>query len=213
MSTTNLGIAHIAAAQNQPEVTANDALDALDNASNFLSAIANADADQTLTQTQLASGMVIKITGALTGDRHVNLPASIGRFLVFRNSTTGSHNLIVQVTGAPGSTVTISAAVGLVILYSDGTNVSQLTGSGGGGVPNFADNETPAGTIDGSNKTFTLANSPSPAASLILVQRQAGSTAGGMPLFQGTDYTLTTNSISMTLAPPTGDTLVAWYRH
>ena len=42
-------------------------------------------------------------------------------------------------------------------------------GSGGGGVlPSFSDGEMPAGTINGSNTVFTLAFTPSPAASLDL---------------------------------------------
>ncbi|MGO9642526.1 MAG: hypothetical protein ACLP1Y_14620 [Candidatus Acidiferrales bacterium] len=125
MSTLNLGIIHIASAQNQPEVTANAAFDGLDNAVNLLASYANADADMTLSRAQLAAGGVIKITGALTGDRHVNLPASIGRLFVFVNATTGGHNLIVQVTGAPGTTVSLAASAGMKWLYSDGTNVAQ----------------------------------------------------------------------------------------
>jgi hypothetical protein len=205
VSSPNLGVVHIAAAQNQPEVTANDAFDALDDASNLLVSIANADADQTLTQAQLASGVAVKITGAITANRHVNLPASIGRLFLFVNGTTGGHSLIVQVTGAPGTTVTL-AAVGLVLLYSDGTNVTQITGSGSGGSPNFSDEETPSGSINGSNTAFSLAFTPNPAASLLLVKN-------GIVLQQGTDYTLSGAAITMATAPASGDVLLAWYRH
>src|ERR1041385_6849477 len=131
MSTPSLAITHIAAAQNQKEVTANAAFDALDNADNAEVSFACADADMTLTQAQLASGGCIKITGALTANRHVNLPAN-SRSFIFFNATSGGHNLIVQVTGAPGATVSVSAAIGLIELFSDATNVVALTGGSGG---------------------------------------------------------------------------------
>lgn len=211
MATPNLAITHIAAAQNQPEVTANDAFDQLDDAANLAVSIANGDADQTLSQAQLASGIAITITGALTANRHVNLPASTGRLFLFKNGTTGSHSLIVQVTGAPGTTVSLPASAGLVALYSDGTNVTQLTGPGAGSGALYADNETPSGSCNGSNNAFTLANSPSPSASLILIQRFSG--GGSAVLLQGTDYTLAGANITTMNAPASGDSLAAFYRH
>ena len=203
MSSPNLGIPHLAAAQNQPEVTVNFGIDALDDSINLPVSIAITDADTTLTLLQLASGGLITITGALTSDRHLNLPASIGRSFRLKNGTTGGHSLIVQVTGAPGSIVTLAASVGLVELYSDGTNVSQLTpGSALVAVPNFADAETPSG----SGTAFTLAHTPNPATSLLLVQMRN-------VLTPGTDYTITGPSITMTNAVPGTDTLLAWYRY
>jgi hypothetical protein len=50
MSTPQLAITHVAAAQNQKEVACNDAFDQIDNA------------DMAMTQTQLASGGCIVIT-------------------------------------------------------------------------------------------------------------------------------------------------------
>ncbi len=73
-------------------------------------------------------------------------------------------------------------------------------------VPSFADNETPTGTINSSNDTFTLANSPSPAGSLVLILNGAVQTAGGV------DYTLTGNSIVYVNAPETGMAHIAFYR-
>lgn len=116
------------------------------------------------------------------------------------------------------------------ILYYDGTNLNRLpAGTSGhflktqgiGANPtwaaastgNFADNETPSGSINGDpdtgsgNTTFTLANAPSPAASLILVLNGQVLTAGGE------DYTLSGSTITMTVAPLTGGVLRAWYRY
>lgn len=70
-------------------------------------------------------------------------------------------------------------------------------GSGSGTVPTFVDNETPGGSINGSNTAFTLAHAPNPAASLILI-------LNGQYLTQGVDYTLSTTNITMTTAPDAG---------
>lgn len=206
MGSPNLAIAHIAAAQNQPEVTANDAVDALDNSINLKVSIALTDADTTLTQAQLASGGVLKFTGTLSTNRHLNLPASIGRLFIIINATTGGFNLIVQVIGAPGTTVTVPAsATALLLLYSDGTNVSQASSSsGGGGSGNNAYAETPSGSIDGTNTSFTLAHAPNPSTALMYY-------LNGLLLKQGVDYTLSSTAITMTAAPLSGDVPQAFY--
>lgn len=85
--------------------------------------------------------------------------------------------------------------------------MGYLSPYGAAAGPQFADDETPAGAIDGVNTVFTLARAPSPAASLLLylngiVQRPAGA-----------DYTLAGNSITFNAAPQIGDNLEAWYRY
>lgn len=132
MATPNLAIPHIAAAQNNKEVTANSAFDLFDDSVNGAASFAMADADVTLTAVQLASGGVLTFTGANTADRHVNLPASIGRLFIAKNGTTGVHNVVVQVTGAPGTTVTLAPGSSATLLYSDGTNVIAIAAAGSG---------------------------------------------------------------------------------
>lgn len=56
-------------------------------------------------------------------------------------------------------------------------------------LPSFADNEVPAGTLDGVNAVFTLANTPSPPSSLRIV-------FNGVQLNQGTDYSLSGKTIT-----------------
>lgn len=73
----------------------------------------------------------------------------------------------------------------------------------------FADNETPAGTINGTNLTFTLAAAPNPALSLRLSKN-------GALLVQNADYTLNGLTItfsSASVTPQAGDSIVASYRH
>ena len=68
----------------------------------------------------------------------------------------------------------------------------------------FAWNETPSGTINGSNPTFTLASSPTPAASLEL-------RLNGVVQKSGSDFTLSGSTITMIVAPGVGDVLIASY--
>jgi hypothetical protein len=72
----------------------------------------------------------------------------------------------------------------------------------------FADAETPAGLINGTNATFLLAHAPNPASSLQLFRN-------GLRMAQGADYTLSGNTVTFFVAsrPQTGDQLVAHYRY
>lgn len=62
---------------------------------------------------------------------------------------------------------------------------------------NFADNETPSGSINGSNTNFTLAHNPSPDASVILF-------LNGQQLTQGVDFTVSGTTITFAIAPDAG---------
>lgn len=68
----------------------------------------------------------------------------------------------------------------------------------------FWEDETPSGTINGSNVTFTLAQTPHENAVVRLYQ-------DGLFLKQGTDYTLSGATITMTTAPAVGQSLRANY--
>lgn len=87
-------------------------------------------------------------------------------------------------------------------------------GSSGGGViiggttsDPFADGETPTGSVNGVNTAFTLAATPTPAASLSLYRN-------GLLQSAGVDYTLTGANITFlsVATPQTGDVLRAFYR-
>jgi hypothetical protein len=90
----------------------------------------------------------------------------------------------------------------------DGASGPCGSGSGGGILPLFSDGEIPAGSINGSNTIFTLAFSPSPAASLDLYRN-------GLLLKLSTDYVLSANSVQFfpNSTPQAGDLLVASYRY
>ena len=75
------------------------------------------------------------------------------------------------------------------------------------GETNFANEEGPAGAIDGVNVTFTLNNAPSPAASLMLKLNGVTQRSGA-----GNDYTLSGTTITFANPPTAGDSLVSWYQ-
>lgn len=70
---------------------------------------------------------------------------------------------------------------------------------------NFVTEETPSGTINGSNTTFTLANTPT-AGTVKLYLNGVRQKSGA-----GNDYTITTNTITMTTAPVSGDVMIVDY--
>jgi hypothetical protein len=70
---------------------------------------------------------------------------------------------------------------------------------------NFVTEETPSGSINGSNVTFTLANTPT-SGTLKLYLNGVRQKSGA-----GNDYTISTNTITMTTAPVSGDVLIADY--
>lgn len=113
-----------------------------------------------------------------------------------------SRSAVINVTGA------LDGAVGNLsdCMHVDGTSGACGTG-GGGGSTVFVDAEIPAGTLDGVNATFILANAPNPPLSLALFRN-------GMLLKQNLDYTLTSNSVLFQsgAVPRPLDTLLGSYR-
>ena len=87
----------------------------------------------------------------------------------------------------------------------DGT--AGRCGGAGGLTPQFADSEMPAGTLDGTNASFTLAETPSPPNSLNLYRN-------GVQLTAGLDYVVSGNALTflLTSIPQTGDVMLASYR-
>lgn len=127
------------------------------------------------------------------------------------NPANAPTNLIISRNGllidTAAANLTLTPGQGVEI-YTDGTNyfAERGMGTGGGATINFADDETPSGTLNGSNTAFTLAHTPSPSGSLQLY-------LNGVLQVPGTDFTLSGASITMTVAPASTDTLKAWYRY
>lgn len=96
--------------------------------------------------------------------------------------------------------------------------LQQKQASGSAGSPGtFVGGETPTGTINGTNKTFTLANTPNGGIFLSLTP------SGGQPQLlnnvpqtsslEPEDYNISGSTITFLVAPPTGSTIYANYYH
>lgn len=74
-------------------------------------------------------------------------------------------------------------------------------------VATWISNETPSGSLNGINATFTLAQTPNPTASLMLMKN-------GQILFNGNGYTLSGQTIivNSTFIPNNTDAIRAWYQ-
>ena len=114
MSTPNLAIPHIAASQNQKEVTANDASDRLDEAITGRLQLDFTSGDITLTASQYRRHVAFAAINVVSG-RELILPA-IRRVMVVDN-TVGAADLVVR-QGA--TTVTVPAGAGQ-LLHTTGT--------------------------------------------------------------------------------------------
>ena len=110
---------------------------------------------------------------------------------------SAADQALITTASATGGWATLPNGV---VSYSTSTHTFSLatviTGT-------FADNETPTGSINGSNTTFTLAHTPSPAASLNCFENGLQQRAGGA------DYALATATMTYGVAPPTGRLLCA----
>ena len=69
----------------------------------------------------------------------------------------------------------------------------------------FIDDETPSGTVNGSNATFTLANVPNPPASVKVF-------VNGARMRVTDDYTLSSKTITFGTAPPSSSIILVDYR-
>lgn len=142
------------------------------------------------------------INGANTVFTLANAPVMPNALSLYRNG-------IVQRNG------TDYTLLGLTITFS--ANEAPQTGDellayyrilGTGTLSSFVDAETPAGSTNGTNMSFSLANAPNPAASLRLFKN-------GALLQQNVDYTLANQTItfaSTAVTPQVGDSLSAYYR-
>lgn len=168
-----------------------------------------------------ASGSVIDGVTLATGDR-----------ILLKNQTTGSENGLytVNASGAPTRATDMdvwSEVPGAWVTVQEGTanadttwlstaNTGGTLGStsitwtnpitaGGLTASNFVTKEVPSGSINGSNVTFTLANTPTAGTEHVYlngVLQESGS---------GNDYTISGATITYLSAPLTGDKIRVTY--
>lgn len=127
MATKNLNIADITEAQDDKEVTANDAHDGLDRALTDLVTLAG-DNNHTLTTppsevAPTAMGMKYRKTGTLTAQRDVIVPTN-AKLYVFENASTGFS--VRWKTSAQSTNIPVILPGAFALLYCDGTNVEEI---------------------------------------------------------------------------------------
>lgn len=170
----------------------------------------------------------ITLSGAQTIDG-VSIVAG-DRVLVKNQSTASQNGIYVAAAGAwarsadmdvwaevPGAWLTVQQGTTLAdtvwlgtadqggTLETTAITFANPITAGGLSTANFVFDETPSGTVNGSNVTFTLANTPTAGTVRLHIngyRLRAGS---------GNDYTLSGASITMLTAPLTGEILVADY--
>lgn len=150
-------------------------------------------------QTAPAENGLYQFTGSGTAlTRLPNADAWIefpGQLVFVNEGSVGRANTRWTCTSDDGGTLGTTAI----------TYVQDL--SGGLSSTNFVDDEVPAGAVNSVNTAFTLANAPSPLASLQLFYNGQLLKVGS-----GNSFTISGAAITMLFAPTTGSALQAWYR-
>lgn len=108
-----------------------------------------------------------------------------------------------KITELPAATLPLAGTEPLEIVQG-GVNVQAPASAFGASSGSFVDSEVPSGSVNSSNVTFTLANTPI-AGSVKLYQN-------GIRLKVTTDYSISGVTITFVTAPTTGDLLLTDYR-
>ncbi len=142
------------------------------------------------------------INGLNTVFTLANTPALAADVTLYRNGILQANGMDYTLAG---NTVTFSNS-GAPQTGDELLAYYRIPGTGV--AANFADDEIPTGTIDGTNVSFLLANTPTPTGSLKLFKN-------GTLLQQGVDYTVlnqTVTFVNSAATPVSGDSLCAYYR-
>lgn len=113
---------------------------------------------------------------------------------------TGNTQLTITRQAETGG---INRSIGIGDVLTNNPTVKTFTDIENN-INGFIYNETPTGTINGSNTSFTLANTP--ISGSLQLYRDGQLLNGG-----GNDYTLSGTTITFTTAPATGSVLLAYY--
>lgn len=142
------------------------------------------------------SGIISVGGGGSTTDGNITFLTYSGEIL-FKTTVGEVVRMRIPNTGTP--TVEISGDLNLTAGSTYKINGATILAA-------FADNEVPAGAVDGGNAMFTLANTPA-LGSVVVFQNGMLQKPG-----VGNDYTISGSTLTFVLAPQTGAQLLANYR-
>lgn len=189
----------------------------LDPVKNFAKVTASTGYDDNDVSITLLSGH-----GALLPD-----PASDGDFNItwynasdYQDPSDDPNKEIVRVTARSGDVLTITRAQENTLASSHNATgktykfilgitkkmIDDINSQLGSVSYAFAENETPSGSINGSNTSFSLAHIPISDDSVFLFRN-------GVLQIKGVNYMITGANITATSAPQTGNTYRVWYRY
>lgn len=124
-----------------------------------------------------------------------------GSLRVFKNGLRLKAGGVDFTEGSQAFTMVTAPDTGDLLLVDYDTNSTAFAV----GSASWVYNETPAGTIDGANATFTLASAP--VAGSLQLFRDGQLMKGG-----SADYSISSLTITMTTAPASGSVLLAYYQ-
>lgn len=138
----------------------------------------------------------VNASGAPTRATDFDAWAEIPGGVITVEEGTTNHDTIWLSTANQGGTLNTTA----ITFFQIPTTSSGYTAS------NFVTDETPSGTVNGSNASFTIANTPVSGTVRVYLE--------GLRLVvgSGNDYTFSGTTITMTTAPLTGERLRADYQ-
>ena len=141
------------------------------------------------------------INGANTTFTLANTPASASDVNLYRNGVLLINGVDFTMSGANITFMSAAAP------QTGDALMAYYRTTGTGPTASFVDGEIPAGSINGSNTSFSLANLPNPVLSLRLFKN-------GTLMEENVDYTLSSQTITFTSlsVPTSGDSLYAYYR-
>ena len=158
------------------------------------------------TSTTAAVGNDARITGALqTSALGTNVATALGVALGTGSGLAQLTSGVLQAAEFPALSGDVTSAGGTLT-----TTVNNTSSTGFPKYTNFVVNETPGGAMNGSNTSFTLANTPATGAgsvSTLTLELNGGTLEGGT----GNDYTLSGSTITTLFAPAASDKLRAFY--
>lgn len=111
--------------------------------------------------------------------------------------TPGTNGQIIQTQAGVNSPATVSGDASIAVGGALTLNMSTILTN------HFACRETPSGTVNGSNVTFTLAHTPISGTEMVFLNGQCMNPTG--------DYSISTATITFVTAPETGDIVRVTY--